>query len=451
MLLTFRTDEVYKALSILAMGTWHDVYKYIKHGWETNLFHEVSAPKIVADSIIQNIDTLKKCHRKNQFDAVIVIAAQSNCVLAHLLDIPVITLSPGGPIRQLLEGLGTSINPVTQPSFMSPFIEPMTFIQRLTNILIENVWYLAQNFNDNKAVQLISEEINVDIPNIETIMKQRNVLGLINSHFVTHGTWPYYKNVAEIGGVHCKPGQQLPEELQQYMDSHNEGVVYVSFGSALKPSQMPNATLKVFHDAFKELNVPIIWKWDSDDVTGIPKNVKVLKWTPQNDLLSHPNLKVIVTHGGLLSIQEALYHKVPIVGIPLALDQTGNLLRAERNGYGIKLSLKGLNKMDMVSAIQRAMNDEQILTSTDSMHNLFTEYYDQTPMERAIKAIEYVIENRNSSFLKPIDVSHISWYQFYGYDIFAFVSLAIFVVLSISLKCTFSCLRMCRHKKSKQD
>ena len=58
----------------------------------------------------------------------------------------------------------------------------------------------------------------------------------------------------------------------------------------------------VFIDTFKELkDIPIIWKWD-DVPDGIPKNVLIQKWLPQNDLLPHPNLKVFVTHGGNLKV-----------------------------------------------------------------------------------------------------------------------------------------------------
>ena len=62
-------------------------------------------------------------------------------------------------------------------------------------------------------------------------------------------------------------------------------------------------------------------KWD--DVTdGLPENVLIKTSLPQNDMLAHPNLKVFVTHGGLLSTQEALFHKVPLVGMPISNDQS---------------------------------------------------------------------------------------------------------------------------------
>ena len=134
-------------------------------------------------------------------------------------------------------------------------------------------------------------------------------------------------NTIEIGGIHCKDGKELPPDLQQFLDSHPEGVTYVSFGSTVKPSEMSQERKKVFLETFAKLEKPIIWKWDEENVADLPSNVMIKQWVPQQDILAHPNLKVFVTHGGLLSVQEALYHKTPLVGIPLGNDQRPNLLR----------------------------------------------------------------------------------------------------------------------------
>ena len=310
---------------------------------------------------------------------------------------------------------------------------------------------LYVQYIDSIQLEFIRERFGEDTPDFQTLVEQRSAMAVVNSHFVTHGSWPLYKNVVEIGGIHCKPGKDLPPDLKEFMDAHPEGVVYVSFGSALKPSQMTDEQRAVFRESFKELDMPIIWKWDDDDLTGIPQNVKISKWLPQNDLLAHPNLKVFVTHGGLLSTQEALYHNVPLVGVPISNDQKPNLLRAEKNGFAIMLSLQTMTKEDLISSIKKAMTDTDMRTSMQKMHNLFTDDSEQTPMQRGINAVEYVIKHKEADFLKPIATMQMPWYQQRGFDIFAFVLILTCFVIFIMLKCFLCCVRICCYKKTKQD
>ncbi|KAK1898216.1 UDP-glucuronosyltransferase 2B17 [Dissostichus eleginoides] len=41
----------------------------------------------------------------------------------------------------------------------------------------------------------------------------------------------------------------------------------------------------------------------------------------------HPKTKVFVTHGGTNGIYEAIYHGVPVLGIPLIFDQYDNMTK----------------------------------------------------------------------------------------------------------------------------
>ena len=58
-------------------------------------------------------------------------------------------------------------------------------------------------------------------------------------------------NTIEIGGIHCREGQSLPPDLKLFMDSHPEGVIYVSFGSTVKPSLMNSERKQIFIDTFR--------------------------------------------------------------------------------------------------------------------------------------------------------------------------------------------------------
>ena len=52
--------------------------------------------------------------------------------------------------------------------------------------------------------------------------------------------------------------------------------------------------------------------WDGEPPPDLPSNLVTRAWMPQQDLLAHPHTRALVTHGGLLSLQEALYHAVPL-------------------------------------------------------------------------------------------------------------------------------------------
>ena len=167
--------------------------------------------------------------------------------------------------------------------------------------------------------------------------------------------------------MQLKKAGALPPDLQQFMDAAHQGVVLVSFGSSLKPSQMTEEKKKIFVETFRQLEMAVVWKWEGE-VENLPSNVLVSSWLPQQDLLGHPNLRVFVTHGGLGSLVEAIYHKVGdlvlnnfadinsfpqavIVGIPFSQDQKPNLLRAARHGYAAVLDWDALTVLILLVVI----------------------------------------------------------------------------------------------------
>ena len=56
----------------------------------------------------------------------------------------------------------------------------------------------------------------------------------------------------------------------------------------------------------------------------IADNMLVRAWLPQQDLLGHPAVKVYLTHGGIHSMYEALWHGKPMVLVPMTADQYDN-------------------------------------------------------------------------------------------------------------------------------
>jgi glucuronosyltransferase len=72
-----------------------------------------------------------------------------------------------------------------------------------------------------------------------------------------------------------------------------------------------------------------------------------------------------MTHGGLLSTQEALNRGVPVVGIPVFGDQTLNMAWAQSAGYGVMLPYNNITKEYVSWALKEVLENERYLSLGD--------------------------------------------------------------------------------------
>ncbi|CAG7834815.1 unnamed protein product [Allacma fusca] len=139
-------------------------------------------------------------------------------------------------------------------------------------------------------------------------------------------------DIVEIGGVHCRPGKPLPKDLEEYISGAKDGVILFSLGSILKGQDMAEETRKAF------------------------------------DILAHPNVKLFITHGGLLSTQEAIYHGVPLVGIPVFGDQDMNVNRYVKEGIATFLEIVDVTEEDVSKAIQTILTNPAYKRKEAQLH-----------------------------------------------------------------------------------
>ena len=78
---------------------------------------------------------------------------------------------------------------------------------------------------------------------------------------------------------------------------------------------------------------------------------------PQQDLLGHPKIRLFITHGGLFSNQEAVYHGVPFIVFPIFADQPLNAQKAHDDGYANRLDLDDITEDILYEAIHRILTD----------------------------------------------------------------------------------------------
>lgn len=109
------------------------------------------------------------------------------------------------------------------------------------------------------------------------------------------------------------------------------GFVFVSMGSSVRASGMPEALRQIFVAVFSTLPYNVVWKWDGGKIKDLPANVRTAAWWPQQELLGHPKLRAFVSHGGLLSLHEAAYHGAPTLVLPVFCDHDGNAAQAGKS------------------------------------------------------------------------------------------------------------------------
>lgn len=106
--------------------------------------------------------------------------------------------------------------------------------------------------------------------------------------------------------------------MEKFISSSKKGTILMSLGTNVKShllgEKLLTNILKTFA-AMPEYN--FLWKFEAEE-SELPikptKNVMLGKFLPQNDILAHSKVVGFISHGGMLSTHEALYHGVPVIG-----------------------------------------------------------------------------------------------------------------------------------------
>jgi glucuronosyltransferase len=66
-----------------------------------------------------------------------------------------------------------------------------------------------------------------------------------------------------------------------------------------------------------------------------------------------------MTHGGLLSTQEATFRGLPVVGIPIFAGQHYNVARMMSAGIGIKLAFTNITTESVLWAVNEVLDNQR--------------------------------------------------------------------------------------------
>lgn len=305
-------------------------------------------------------------NREDRFDLLLAESFHTDCALAlayQLNNIPVVGLSSSALMPQFYHRFGLPDTPSFIPSEFVGFAEKMPLVQRVVNfavtksMLVYFDWY--QTRPDNK---ILRRKFGSNFPDLRSLAKNMSLM-LVNSHFAIAGARPYTPNVVDVAGVHVigrRSKMGLEESLQQLLDRSTQGVILMSFGSTVRLSTLPVEKRKMLMRVFGQLEQTVIMKWENKSavVENQPENVHLLDWLPQREILSHRNVKVFFSHGGMMGTLEALVNSVPVLGTPIFGDQYLNVALVDSRRAGVRLNYVDWTEEWLLAAIQRCLSEE---------------------------------------------------------------------------------------------
>ena len=274
-------------------------------------------------------------------------------------------------------------------------------------------------------------------------------LWLMRVDFVFEFPRPTMPNVVYMGGFQCKPAKPLPQHLEEFVQSSGEhGVIVMSLGTLI--AELPLDLADEIAATFAKLPQKVIWRYKGDRPASLGNNTLIVDWMPQNDLLGHPKIKLFVAHGGTNGLQEAIYHGVPVVGLPIFFDQYDNLLRLKERGGAKILTLNAVDKDDnFLKAIQEVLNEPSYRMNMQRLSRLHRDT-PMKPMDTAIFWIEFVMRHKGAAHLRT-ESYRMPWYSYHSVDVVLFLLMIVLLVMLFFAGLVWSCYRMCFKRKVKSD
>ncbi|XP_030593196.1 UDP-glucuronosyltransferase 2A1-like isoform X2 [Archocentrus centrarchus] len=255
---------------------------------------------------------------------------------------------------------------------------------------------------------------------------------------------PFLPNFKFVGGLHCRPAKPLPEDMDEFVQSSgDDGIVVFTLGSMINNITKEKANM--IASALAQIPQKVLWRYRGEKPETLGVNTRIYDWIPQNDLLGHPKTRAFITHGGTNGIYEAIYHGVPMVGIPMFGDQPDNMIHMKAKGAAVFLHLNFMTTEDLRDAITTVINDKSYKENAMRLSSI---HHDRpmSALDEAVFWIEFTVRNKGAKHLR-VQAHELTWYQYHSLDVLGFLlTLALLLIFTFIKTCSFCWHRCCGRK-----
>ncbi|XP_070582135.1 UDP-glucuronosyltransferase 2C1-like [Ptychodera flava] len=388
----------------------------------------------------------QRLHRSN-YDLILADSAHlCHALVVHKLKIPFISVSTQ-KIAPMVDAFvhGIPSYPSYVPGLSSGLTDKMTFVQRLKNLGCYALAYFVFNHGLLRPYHTIQSEhgIRPDASMYELLRSSE--MAFFSFDFSYEFPRPIMPHVVHIVGILAGPASPLTQEFMEFVESAEHGIVVFSFGSHdILTSNLEKT--KLFIRACARLPLKVIMRYDGPPLLGLGDNTKLAKWIPQNDLLGHPKTRAFIAHGGINGVYEAIYHGVPVVGVPLFADNQDNIARLVDKGMAVTVDIVTLSEEQLYQAVTTVIQDKSFKENAMRLSRIHRDQ-PMTAGESAVYWTEYVLRH-GGQHLRPASFD-LNVFQCFLVDVVAFLLIICLTVIFLMMKLFSCCRRLCSLKKKK--
>ena len=192
-----------------------------------------------------------------------------------------------------------------------------------------------------------------------------------------------------VGPVFPRQPKPISPELKTWLEDGNRPVIYMSFGTLATLERWQAAAL------LKGLTSPawrVLWALRPAEqhlLETVPPNFRVEGFVPQPAVLGEPAVQLFVSHCGLNSSSECLYHGKPILALPFFGDQHYNAARLDDIGAGLRLRKQRFHAEEVRSKVQLLLRDRSYTAAARRMAAVLRQMRGR---EDAVKTIQDALD-----------------------------------------------------------
>ncbi|XP_055376130.1 UDP-glucosyltransferase 2-like [Condylostylus longicornis] len=441
----------------------NDMYQNLFNEADFESFLDISPLQMMSGYCMYNIlvceATLKskgfslfmEKYKNEKFDLILYDYTFGPCLLGlvHMYNYPpLISVSAFPYVPIATKFTGGHFYPA-YVSYHSVTWDPINnFLDRMHNHMLYAAEELYRYYSMNPQLdKMIRPVFPADTPYLADLEKLTTI-ALIGTHPAITKAQPLPQNIIEVGGLNIVDSQPLPKELDSFINSSKKGAIFFSLGTNVQPkfvkSEMIENILKVM-EKFPEYN--FMWKFDVNLIKmKIPKNVLVQTFFPQRDILANKKTKCFITHAGGLSTQEAIWFGVPMITVPVFVDQLRNSQKVVEDGIATEINFSKFTGESFHNALNDILHNEKYINNIKKQSEIFKDR-PMKPLDTAIWWIEYVLRHPNPTHLK-VPTLELGYFIANSYDFISIVLLIVIFILYVTIK-IIKCI--CRGKARKTE